>query len=84
MVTRCKYADIFIEAANDSDRVLQCRPKNGVWYDITSNEDSYEYRIKPRIVRFYNYIDFEGNIKVSVDTPPPSALWISEEQNVEI
>ena len=82
MVTRCKYADVFIEAANDSSKVLQYY-KNWQWRDVVGD---YEYRIKPtkKTVRFYNYIDFEGNIKVSVDTPPPSALWISEVQNIEI
>lgn len=49
-----------------------------------TSEYPYKENTNKRTVRFYNYIDHEGNIKVSVDTPPPSALWVSEVQNVEL
>lgn len=76
---RCKYADVFIEAANDKTKVLQVK-KLGTWFDVDVN--NYEYRIKPENkpirVRFRIYLNHDNEPCIWQGEGEPTDLkaWI--------
>jgi len=84
--TPCKYADVFIEAANDKTKVLQVK-KGEVWMDVPVGQ--HEYRIKPenKVIKYRNYITKQGNVKAmnyDDDRDNDWMQWIGDWQNVEI
>jgi len=82
---RCKYADVFIEAANDKTKVLQVK-KGETWQDVPVG--MHEYRIKPekKVVLFRNYLNENGKVKVCKEEGEASLFvkWIGDWQHVEI